>query len=89
MALFNSSYNTLNVISLTLSVELYAEPGVTIHIKYLSNFSSPGAMILIGTDFQFQILKIKKNYCRSFIGLWFGNIWQIFAIKIAQDIPPK
>jgi hypothetical protein len=38
---------------------------------------------------QFHIAKMLKNSNISLEGLWLGNIWQILATSIAQEIPPK
>jgi hypothetical protein len=39
--------------------------------------------------FQLHIENKVKNYEMSLEGLWFWNIWQIFATRIAHEIPPK
>lgn len=61
---------------------------MTTHMRYFE-WDSLEAMMLTGIDFQLQIEYSRKNYSKSFMGLWLGNTWQILATKIAHEIPPK
>lgn len=74
---------------MTLSVELYELPGATTHISpYFLSIVSHG-ISWTGSVFQSHNLYTIKNYANNWIGLWFGNIWHIFASIIAHEIPPK